>query len=122
MPRLRIEANYARANAVNRSAPNDGKRLPLRPRDTAHLTADWDTPLGLKLGATLTLVGDSFDDNANLVRIDGYGRVDIRASMPLDERIELFGRVDNLTGERYETVSGYATPGRAVFAGARLRI
>lgn len=122
VPRLRIEANYARANAVNRSAPNDGKRLPLRPRDTAHLTADWDSPLGLKLGATLTLVGDSFDDNANLVRIDGHARVDIRASLPLGERVELFGRVDNLTGESYETVSGYATPGRAVFAGARLRI
>jgi len=122
VPRLRIEANYARASAVNRSAPNEGKRLPLRPRDTAHLTADWDSPLGLKLGATLTLVGDSFDDNANLVRIDGYGRVDVRASLPLGERVELFGRVDNLTGERYETVSGYATPGRSVFAGARLRI
>ncbi|WP_158241517.1 TonB-dependent siderophore receptor [Novosphingobium sp. TH158] len=120
--RLRVEAGYARVNAFNRSAPNDGKRLPLRPADSASFSADWEAPFGLKLGATIWLVGDSFDNAANTVRNEGYSRIDLRAAMPVGDAVELFGRIDNLGDARYQTVSGYNTPGRSAFVGARIRI
>lgn len=119
---LRVEANYANVDATNRSAPNEGKRLPLRPVDSASVSADWTTPIGLKVGATAWLVGDSFDDAANAVSIDGYQRLDLRASLPLSDMIELFGRVENLTNAHYETVAGYNTAGRSAFIGARFRM
>lgn len=119
---LRVEANYAYVDATNRSAPNDGKRLPLRPVDSASVSADWTTPIGLTLGATMWLVGDSFDDAANTVSNDGYQRLDLRASLPLNDSIELLGRVENLTDARYETVSGYNTAGRSAFIGARFKM
>ncbi|MGN6498355.1 MAG: hypothetical protein ACTHK5_13625, partial [Tsuneonella sp.] len=78
--------------------------------------------LRLVVGGDVRLVGDSFDDAANLVPLDGYALVDLRASLPLGEHVELFGRVENLTDARYTDVAGYNTRGRAVFVGARLRL
>ena len=83
-----IRATYALVDAVNRT-PGAllGKRLALRPRDTATLTADWTTPWGPRLGATVNLIGDSFDDAANRVRLDGYALVALRAALPLSRGV-----------------------------------
>lgn len=119
---LFITGNYARVDATNQTSPTQIKRLPLRPKHSASTSVDWETPFGVKLGTTLWLVGDSFDDNENNVSIDGYNRVDIRASLPLTGMLELFGRVDNVTDQHYETVAGYTMAGRAAFIGARLKM
>ena len=116
-----VQAGYALVNAFNRSGPNDGKRLQLRPQHSASLTVDWQTPLKLALGATLQMVGDSFDDAANTVPLDGYALLALRASYPLTDKVEIYGRVENLGDEHYQVVSGYNTPGRAAYAGARVR-
>jgi len=119
--RLHLEAGYAFVDAFNRSQPYEGKRLQLRPQQTATLSVDWQTPVGLKLGASLQMVGDSFDDAANTVRLDGYALAALRASVPLGDRFELYGRIENLTDATYQVVSGYATPGRSAYLGARAR-
>jgi vitamin B12 transporter len=119
---LHVEAGYALVDAKNRSETDFGKRLQLRPRHSGNLTVDWETPLRLKLGATLLAVGDSFDDAANTVRIDGHVTADLRASYPVTEKVELFARIENLWDEDYETVAGYNTAGRTAFVGARLRM
>jgi vitamin B12 transporter len=120
-PSLHIEGNYTLTNALNRSGANSGKRLERRPQHSASLTVDWQTPLGLKLGGTLSVTGASFDDAANLVRLDGYTLFDLRASYPLSETVELYGRAENLFDERYTVVQGYGTYGRSVFGGVRVR-
>lgn len=120
--RLRVEGGYALVDAFDRSPANAGRRLPLRPQHSATVSADWTGPHGLTLGATVALVGDSFDNAANTVRIDGYRKLDLRASLPLGGGFELFGRVDNLTDERYRTVANYNTAGRSAFVGARVRM
>jgi len=45
----------------------------------------------------------------------------IRASFPVSEAIEMFGRVENVTDEQYQTAAGYGTPGRSAYIGARAR-
>ena len=47
--------------------------------------------------------------------------VTLRASLPVNDRVELLGRVENVTDERYQTVGGYGTQGRSAFVGARAR-
>ncbi len=74
------------------------------------------------MGGDLRAVGDSFDTNNNVVRLDGYEVVTLRASMPLGERLEIFGRVENLLDEDYQTVSGYNTAGRGFFGGLRAKL
>jgi vitamin B12 transporter len=119
---LNIQANYTLTNAINRSAGgNFGKRLALRPQHNGSLTLDWQTPWAVKLGTTLLLVGDSFDNASNSVRLDGYALADIRASFPLNETVEFYGRVDNVFDTDYTTVARYNTYGRNAHVGVRAK-
>ncbi len=118
---LRFTANYTYTDAENRSAGYVGNDLARRPKDAASVSVDWRSPIGLALGGTVAMVGDSYNDAGNFTRIDGYTLVGIRAEMPIGERFALYGRIDNLFDEKYETVSGYGTYGRAAYAGVRLK-
>jgi len=65
-------------------------------------------------------VAHSYDDPANTVRLSGYTLVDLRAAWPLTDRVELFGRIENLFAERYETAFRYGQLGRTATIGAKL--
>jgi vitamin B12 transporter len=120
--RLSIQANYTLTDAINRSAgANFGNRLELRPQHSGSLTLDWQTPWKVKLGTTLLLSGDSFDNAANTVRIDGYALTNVRAALPLTEAVELYGRVDNLLDTQHTVVNRYNTYGRRAHVGVRAR-
>lgn len=120
--KLDIRASYTLVDAINRTAgTNFGNRQALRPQHSASLTADWKTPFGLSLGSSLLLIGDSFDNAANTVRLDGYALVGVRASMPLTEAFEVYGRVDNLLNADYTVVNGYNSFGRNATIGVRAK-
>lgn len=116
-----VTANYTYTDTENRSTGYEGNQLARRPRDTASLSADYRLPFGLSLGGTVTIVGDSFNDYGNFSRIDGFALGSIRAEMPIGDRFALYGRVENLTDEKYQVVSGYGTYGRAAYGGVRVR-
>lgn len=118
--KLALRAAYTHLKATDRVT---GKNLARRPRDTLSAGFDWETPLaGLKLGADLRVAGSSFDDRGNFTRLAGYEVVTLRAVLPLGERLELFGRVENLFDEQYQTVAGYGIYGRSAYAGLRLKL
>jgi len=54
--------------------------------------------------------------------LDGYTLLGLRASVSLGQQFELYGRVENLTDTRYETVSGYGTAGRNAHVGVRVKL
>jgi vitamin B12 transporter len=76
----------------------------------------------LSLGADWRVSGRSFDNAANTVRLDSYDVLDLRAAQAIGEYLEVFGRVENVLDEDYQTVAGYGTAGRGVFAGVRARM
>jgi vitamin B12 transporter len=118
--RVDIRANFSRVDAINRSpGPLLGKRLALRPQDNVTLTADWRTPWVVRLGTTISVTGDSFDNAANTVRLDGFTLVALRATLPIAEGLDAFARVENLFDVQYTMVAGYSTYGRGAFAGVR---
>jgi vitamin B12 transporter len=121
-PGFVVEGAYSHIESENRSpGANLGRDLARRPRDTATLSTDYRFGFGLQLGGTVQIVGDSFDDVANRVRLDGYALTSLRAELPVGERLVLYGRVDNLGDVRYQTVAGYGVLGRAAYGGLRLR-
>lgn len=123
--RLRARAAYTYVEATNRTAGStaNGNDLARRPRHALTMSADWTSPLaGLVLGGDLRLLGDSFDNVANTVRLDSFATGTLRASLPVNAYLELFGRIENVTNERFETVRGYGTAGRSGFAGVRARL
>lgn len=116
---LTVEGGYTWIDAEDRGT---GKVLPRRPADSAYASVDWRLPFGLEAGATATVVGHSFDNASNTRRVKGYVVVDLRASYPITDRIELYGRIENLFDEKYETIFQYGTQPRAAFGGVRLSL
>jgi vitamin B12 transporter len=119
---LRLQANYTYTDATNRSPGNAnfGRQLVRRPQHSVTALIDYRWAFGLETGVTLTHVGANFDNANNSRKVEGYVLADLRASLPLTERVEIYGRVENLFDERYETVFRYGSPGRAGYVGVRL--
>lgn len=124
-----LQAQYSLVDTENRSPEPDffgrsnfGNRLARRAKDSASFLVDWQSPWGPALGATVLMVGDTFDDVANTIRLDSYVRVDLRASFAVSDNLEVYGRVENLFDEAYQTAFNYGVPGRAGYAGVRLKM
>ncbi len=117
-----LEANYTWTDAEN-DAPgaNRGKQLARRPAHQANLTATYVWRFALSTTLALRYTGESFDNAANTTRLAEYTLLDLRAAYPLSETLELYGRIENLGDERYETTRNYGTAGRGGFLGARAR-
>jgi vitamin B12 transporter len=52
--------------------------------------------------------------------LEDYEVLDVAASFRINEVLEIFGRLENATDERYQEVRGYNTASRGVYAGARV--
>ncbi|MGZ3234000.1 MAG: TonB-dependent receptor plug domain-containing protein [Croceibacterium sp.] len=125
LPRLAARLTYSLVDTKNRTpgSPDRGNALARRPRHTLSLGADWQVVVGgPSLGTGLRWVSSSFDDAANLVPLRSYAVLDLMAAWPVSRTIELYGRVENLTNERYQTAAGYASAPRGAFVGARVRV
>jgi vitamin B12 transporter len=119
---LTVTGSYSYVDARDRSGGiTDGNRLPRRAVNAVSVSADYVWSFGLSTGATVTMVGDSFDNAANTRRLDGYALAGLRASLPLGEHLEVYGRIDNLFDEAYATAYGYGVYGRSAFGGVRVR-
>lgn len=122
--RFSAQVVYTYVEATNRTpgSPNEGNDLARRPRHALTMSADWTTPLAdLAVGGDIRLVSDSFDNASNTTSLDGYALLTLRASLPVTEKIELFGRVENVGDAEYQTAAGFGTPGRSAYIGAKAR-
>ncbi|MFT4253679.1 MAG: TonB-dependent receptor [Caulobacter sp.] len=120
--RLTFSGAYTNMKPENRSAGSTyGKRLARRPDETAAANADYAWTNGLKTGVTVQYVGDSFDNAANTRILKSYTLVDLRASYPVKDGFEVYGRVENLFDENYETIYRYGSLGRGAFVGVRAK-
>ncbi|MGY4397064.1 vitamin B12 transporter [Sphingomonas sp. UYAg733] len=120
---LTFTAAYSYIDARDRSLDpaSFDKKLARRADNAFSVSMDYDWSFGLSTGATLTQVGDSFDDVANTRSLDGYVLAGLHASIRIADRFEIYGRVDNLFDEQYSTVYGYGTYGRAAYGGVRVK-
>ncbi len=119
---LVLNANYTFTDATNRLT---GTVLLRRPQHSVNAALDWTPRDWLRLGANVQTVSDSRDSDYQTfspTSLDGYTLLGLRASMSLGERFEVYGRVENLTDTRYETVSGYGTAGRNAHVGVRVKL
>lgn len=120
---LELAANYSFVDSRDKSPGLTSDNLVARrPRNQANVSIDWTSPVKLKFGASMRMVGDSYDDNANSKPLDGYALASIRASYPLTQNLEVYGRIENLFDADYEVAEGYAVLGRAAYAGVRLKL
>ena len=114
-----VQGAYSWVKSTDRTT---GLDLARRPNHSVSLLADYQWGFGLSTGATVTSVSGSWSSPGEKRRLEGYVLVDLRAGFPIGEHVEVFGRVENLFDERYQTVADYGTPGRAAYVGARFKL
>ena len=113
---LEITANYTYTEAKDLTL---GTVLARVPRQMANGEVSYVWPVKLTTAVAVRYASDSFDDAANVHRLEAYTLVDLRASYPLTHNLDLYGRIENVGGAVYETTYRYGTLGRAVYAGVR---
>ena len=120
--RLTVTANYTFDDTEDRSPGSDeaDKQLARRPKNSANLDAGYLWPIKLRTDVAVRYAGDSFDDDAHAVLLKSYTLLDLRAAYPLRDNLELYGRIENLTDQHYETTYQYGTLGRAAYGGVRV--
>ncbi|KLE33571.1 TonB-dependent receptor [Aurantiacibacter gangjinensis] len=114
-----LGAVYTFTDAESRDT---GLQLARRPKHSALFTAEFAALERGSLGIDVRVVGASFDDALNTVRLDPYEIVTLRGALTVTDTVEVFGRVENLFDADYQTVAGYGTAGVSAHIGARLAL
>ncbi|HEV2271767.1 MAG TPA: TonB-dependent receptor [Steroidobacteraceae bacterium] len=119
--RLSLTANYTWTHAedVSPGSSTYGNELPRRPADTGNAAASYIWPFHLRTAVALRYSAPSFDDAANQIRLGGYVLLDLRTSLPINDHVQIYARVQNLTDHHYEVAYQYGTFGRSAYVGAR---
>ena len=115
---LRLSANYT---YIESKDSNTGLDLRRRPQHTFSIRGDYVWDIGLATGATVRYSGASYENAANIDRLDSYVLVDLTARYPINDAVEFTARVENLLDENYETARGYGVYPRAAYIGVRIK-
>jgi vitamin B12 transporter len=116
---LRLRGNYTYLHALDLDSR---AWLLRRPFNKGFLALTYTGLPKLELEARLTMTGERLDiDNQTFkrVKMPAWARLDLSADYKLSDAFSVFGRIENVTGARYEEIRDYATSGRAVYAGLK---
>ena len=101
-----------------------GERLKRRPEQTGTIGANWHFLERCNLNTSLTLVGARADIDAatfSTTKDRPYAKWDAALSVEVHKNLEIFGRVENITDERYEEANGYPALGRVFWGGVKMK-
>jgi vitamin B12 transporter len=128
-PALSLSANYSHIKTTDETpgSPTYGQQAYDRPEDAANLAASYTWPMRLNTTVSARFSAFSVEQNFNVypvanVHLGGYTLLNLRASYPLNERLEVYARVDNATNKWYETTYQYGSWGRTAFVGLRAKL
>ncbi len=113
--KLTVSAAYTRLKAEDASR----KELQRRPHDTVSINMDYYPTAKLHIGLYSTYVGTRYDTNTKATQTGGYALFNGVANYTLNKTVSLYGKFENLLDRYYQSVAGYATPGRSVYAGVK---
>ena len=107
-------ANYSITNAED---TDTGARLVRRPKNQFYANLKWAMSDAFTTNIAVTHNGNEVDSPGSIN--PSWTRVDLRASYKIDDRYELYGRIDNLFDNQYQQIVGFGTPGISSFFGVR---
>ena len=123
-PAWRIDAAYTHLRARE-----NGVEEVRRPNNIASLAVDWRAPAdtgGINLvvrytGRQTDLAFINRNFVPSRVTLEDYTLVNLNGDLKINNRLSLFGRVENLLGADYEDVFSFVNPGRTGYVGLRAR-
>ncbi|MGI8890609.1 MAG: TonB-dependent receptor [Chthoniobacterales bacterium] len=123
---LSLTATYTYLEAEKTSAADisqlPGARLPRRPRNEFYVSASylWFKKLRTTAEAKFVNAREELNFGGPNFDIEDYSFVNLAAEYAWNSHLSVFGRVDNLTDEKYSEVYGFPALGRAAYGGVRL--
>ena len=130
-PAFGTRVNAVVRRATFRSGPYEGNDVPLVPRETIALRADWTPLAGHRLNAGLNWVGSSHPDFENTCKVPSYTTADARYAWQFHRNAELGVGVTNMFDRKYytqafgcvagQTTSIYPEAGRLFNASLRVQ-
>lgn len=128
--RLDISYSYAKHSyeewRPNSTVSYSGNEMSSAPRQIGDVRLAWrpEALNGGRVELNWVHLGSYWLDDANTHRYDGHDLYHLRANYALNRQLEFFGRIENLTDERYATSASYVSseeyaPGlpRTLYAG-----
>ncbi len=100
-----------------------GARLPRRPRNELYLSASylWLNRLRTVVEVKFVNAREELNFGGPNFDIEDYSFVNVAAEYQVNPHLSVFGRVDNLTNEKYSEVFGFPALGLSAYGGVKLR-
>ncbi|MEO1135687.1 MAG: TonB-dependent receptor [Pseudomonadota bacterium] len=115
-PELSLDLTYSYTDAINTET---GLPLLRQPKHKGAIIATYQPTERLSISASGIFNGRESDiPSPN----NGFIRLDLRAAFALSEKLEVYGRVENVTDTDYQDISGYGEAGAAAYGGLRVRL
>ncbi len=118
---LAYNLNYTYLKTEDR----EGKELARRAKNSANISLDYYGIENTHLGALIQYVGErkksKYDLNPS-IDYDSYTVVDLTANFDINDQLSVYGKIDNVLNEDYQSVAGYATSQRAHYLGFRYKV
>lgn len=114
---LIVKPSYTYMDAEDKDT---GLRLTRRPKDKFNITSQYSSG-NVTILAGYTFVGEAYDSTA-IRDLNSYSLINLSGNYKLTKNIKIFGRIDNLLDEDYESAGGYNSPGFSAFTGVKLEI
>lgn len=107
--RLRLSGAYTLTNTEN-----NGDRVVRVPRHDFALALEADVTDRLQVGVNMTRVADALDGFGTLTPLDDYTVWDVSARYDITDAASVYGAIDNIGDESYQTVRGFNAPERTI--------
>lgn len=107
--RLRLSGAYTLTNTEN-----NGDRVVRVPRHDFALALEADVTDRLQVGVNMTRVADALDGFGTLTPLDDYTVWDVTARYDITDAASVYGAIDNIGDESYQTVRGFNAPERTI--------
>ena len=114
---LSLRGNYSFLHARD----GNGGLLPRRPDQMGSVDLTWAANDKLNLGLGLRHVGEALD-TAFTGMLKAYDLADLRVNYALNDRLGLYGRIENAGDTGYQTAGGYGQTGRRIWVGLQAKL
>lgn len=122
---LTLSSNYTWTDAEEPDDMGGYRQEIRRPEHVGAISLTWTSDGGASIGLNASLVGEATDLDfapwpARVVTLREYGLIGLTAEAPINDNVEIYGRIQKPTNTSYEDVYGFATPDIDFALGMRL--
>ncbi len=119
---LNFEAHYTYTEAKDKTPGGayEGNYLTYRPQHTGGASLNIKPLDKLNVNLNAQCVGKRYRNAGNTAEMPAYTLLNLAASYDVMEWLQIFGRVENLTDQKYQSVYKFGEPGIGFYGGVKL--